>query len=143
MHALVESTASYAGSGDRHCPVTHTRVDRSFCRHVCSHHDDCVYHVTHSPYLTQNVDALTPLTTADLSQLTWLGINPLQPKGQNLNYIQDRFLHNPQWTKQQVHALRTIPWIQHQSEGEWPVCDCLACCGALIITVIENATVMK
>ena len=143
MHLLTKSKASLSSPVDRYCPIRQTHVHASFCNHVCSYRDDCAAQTPYSSHVPQRVDSIIPLTTADLAQLTQLGINPLQPKGQNLNYIQDRFLQEPQRTKQQVDALREIPWIQHQAESEWPKCDCLACCGELIITVIENATVAE
>ena len=143
MHLLTKSKASLSRPMDRHCPIRQTQVHASFCSHVCSYRDDCAAQTPYSSHGPQRVDSRIPLTTADLAQLTQLGLNPLQPKGQNLNCIQDRFLQDPQRTKQQVDALREIPWIQHQAESEWPRCDCLACCGELIITVIENATVTE
>jgi hypothetical protein len=119
------------------------QVDHSFCNHVCSYRDQCTFHTPRSPHGAQSADSPIPLTTADLSQLSQLGINPFQSKGQNLNRIQECFLQDPQRTKQYVSALREIPWIHHYANGEWPACDCLACCGTLIITIIENAPVVS
>jgi len=143
MHILTKSMVSPSNSMDQYCPIKQTYVHTSFCSHVCSHRDDCSVPTAHSSLVVQRVDSAIPLMTADLAQLTQLGINPLQPKGQNLNRIQDRFLQDPQQTKQHIDALRAIPWIHHQAESEWPRCDCLACCGELIITVIENATITE
>lgn len=143
MHIFTKSTTSPSHSMNRYCPIKQTDVHTSFCSHVCSYRDNCTIPTPHSSHDVQRVNSAIPLTTADLAQLTELGINPFQPKGQNLNQIQDRFLQDPQQTKQQVEALRAIPWIHHQAESEWPGCDCLACCGELIITVIENAPTVE
>jgi hypothetical protein len=140
MHALSESKASLRDSSSRHCPVKQIHVDVSFCDHVCSFRDTCTYHAAQASHAPPRVDPLILLTTADLSQLTRLGVNPLQHKGNNLNRIQDRYLQDPLGTKRQVDALREIPWINHYPGCEWPTCNCLACCGALIISVIENAS---
>ena len=140
MSALAESRASVRGFASRHCPVKQIHVDVSFCHHVCSYHDACTVHATCSSQPTPDCDPVIPLTTADLEQLTQLGVNPLQHKGQNLNGIQDRYLHDPLGTKRQVDALREMPWINHHTACEWPTCACLACCSALIISVIENAS---
>jgi hypothetical protein len=143
MHLLTKSTTPSSSAVDRYCPIKQSQVHASFCSHVCSYQNDCAIKTPDSSNAFQRVDSIIPLTTADLAQLTQLGINPLQPQGQNLNCIQDQFLQDPQRTKQQVHALREIPWIHHQAASEWPQCDCLACCGALIITIIENAAVTE
>lgn len=139
MRAVADSRVSRRGSFDHCCLVKETHVDASFCDHVCSSRDACTVSRVTTTALPER-DWVIPLTSTDLSQLTQLGVNPLHQKGENLNRIQDRYLQDPQRTKQQIEVLRKIPWINHQTGSEWPTCDCLACCGTLIISVIENAS---
>jgi hypothetical protein len=68
------------------------------------------------------------------------GVSRFRSKGQNLNIIQEQYFREPDYTKLFVKALQHLQWVEHQHGYSWPDCACLACCGELIITVMENAS---
>lgn len=68
------------------------------------------------------------------------GVSKLLSKDENLNIIQEQFFHEPEYTKLLVKSLQHQQWVRHKHGYSWPDCACLACCGELIITVIEKAS---
>jgi hypothetical protein len=82
--------------------------------------------------LIQTLQKITPTLVC--------GVSKSLSVGQNLNIIQEQFFYEPDYTKLYVKSLQHLPWVRHKHGCNWPDCACLACCGELIITVIEKAT---
>ena len=69
-----------------------------------------------------------------------IGVSKRLSLGRNLNIIQEQFFDEPYYTKLLVESLKYLQWVRHTQGYTWPDCACLACCGELIIKVMEEAS---